>query len=162
MSKKIEDGEYNQSPTKILVPIDGSQNSIRALDTAIVLSKAFRAELLVLCVVRAPNILVEVPMGLGVSPTSVSDYYAQEESSAVRFIDAAISILKDAGVNRYSCEVIRASRSIVEEIIEIARKSEVDLIVVGTRGLGGFKKLLQGSVSNGVVTHAGCNVLVVR
>ena len=43
---------------------------------------------------------------------------------------------------------------------EVAEK--IDLIVMGTRGMGGFKKMLLGSVSSGVVTHAQCTVLVVR
>ena len=50
----------------------------------------------------------------------------------------------------------------VEEILGVAEKEKIDLIVIGTRGLGGFRKLLQGSVSSGVMTHAKCNVLVVR
>ena len=47
-------------------------------------------------------------------------------------------------------------------ITEFAKKERADLIVVGTRGLSGFKKLLPGSVSSGIATHAPCSVLVVR
>ena len=49
-----------------------------------------------------------------------------------------------------------------EVILNYAKEKGVDLIVMGTRGLGGFKKLLLGSVSNGVVSHAPCSVLIVR
>jgi len=51
---------------------------------------------------------------------------------------------------------------VVETIINHAAKEHVDLIIVGTRGLGGFKKMLIGSVSSGVISHANCPVLVVR
>ncbi|HKM76807.1 MAG TPA: universal stress protein [Candidatus Bathyarchaeia archaeon] len=46
--------------------------------------------------------------------------------------------------------------------MDYAAGAGVDLIVVGTRGLGGFKKLVMGSVSTAIVNHASCSVLVVR
>jgi len=52
--------------------------------------------------------------------------------------------------------------STVQGIVEFASNEKVDLIVIGTRGLSGFKRLLIGSVSSGVVAHAHCPVLVVR
>ena len=55
-----------------------------------------------------------------------------------------------------------ATGSVVETIVNQAVKENVDLIIVGTRGLGGFKKLLLGSVSNGIVSRAHCPVLVIR
>jgi nucleotide-binding universal stress UspA family protein len=57
--------------------------------------------------------------------------------------------------------VLRSS-SAVQSITDYAKIQDVDLIVLGTRGLGGLNRLLLGSVSNGVVTHARCSVLVVR
>lgn len=59
-------------------------------------------------------------------------------------------------------ELAEGVSSVVETIVDHATKDKVDLIVIGSRGLGGFKKLLLGSVSSGVVTHASCPVLVVR
>jgi len=52
--------------------------------------------------------------------------------------------------------------SVVQTITDYAVVEKIDLIIMGTRGMGGFKKMLLGSVSNGVVTHAHCPVLVVR
>jgi len=59
-------------------------------------------------------------------------------------------------------DIPEATTSVVETIVNQAVKENADLIIVGTRGLGGFKKLILGSVSNGVVSHAHCPVLVIR
>jgi len=58
--------------------------------------------------------------------------------------------------------VIIAEESIVSEIIEFAERENIDLIIMGTRGRTGFKKLLLGSVASGVVNFAHCPVLVLR
>jgi nucleotide-binding universal stress UspA family protein len=58
--------------------------------------------------------------------------------------------------------VIIAEESIVSEIIEFAERENIDLIIMGTRGRTGFKKLLSGSVASGVVNFAHCPVLVIR
>ena len=52
--------------------------------------------------------------------------------------------------------------STVYAITNYAEQRRIDLIVVGSRGLGGFKRMLLGSVSSGVLNHASCSVLVVR
>ena len=52
--------------------------------------------------------------------------------------------------------------SVVKEIVEYAEKNKVDMIVVGSRGLAGIKKMLVGSVASGVVTYAHCPVLVAK
>ncbi len=58
--------------------------------------------------------------------------------------------------------MIIAEESIVSEIIEFAERENIDLIIMGTRGRTGFKKLLLGSVASGVVNFAHCTVLVIR
>ena len=58
-------------------------------------------------------------------------------------------------------ELLEAS-STVQAIVEFATSEKADLIIVGTRGMTGFKKLILGSVSSGLVGHSECPVLVVR
>ena len=58
--------------------------------------------------------------------------------------------------------IIVSVSSIVGEIIGFADKQKVDLIILGTRGRTGFKKLLLASVAEGVVNHSSCPVMVVR
>lgn len=59
-------------------------------------------------------------------------------------------------------EILVAVNSVVKEIVEYAEKQDVDLIVIGTRGMSGLKRILFGSTSSGVVTYAHCPVLVVK
>jgi len=58
-------------------------------------------------------------------------------------------------------ELIEAG-STVQALVELAASEKVDMIIVGTRGMTGFKKLILGSVSSGLVSHSECPVLVVR
>lgn len=58
-------------------------------------------------------------------------------------------------------DVIIATTSVVKEIVEYAEKSKIDMIVIGSRDMTGFKKLLLGSVAGAVVTYPHCPVLVV-
>ena len=162
MSKKEDSVPISFPPSRILVPIDGSMNAKRALSTGILLSKTYHAELLVITVIPTPSALLAAPAGLGVTPMGLSSYYDQQESYTEHFIDEAVDLAKKQGAFKIRTEVGRAAKSIVEEILDIATREKIDLIVIGTRGLGGFRKLLQGSVSSGVMTHAHCNVLVVR
>jgi len=59
-------------------------------------------------------------------------------------------------------EILVAVNSVVKEIVEYAEKQDVDLIVIGTRGMSGLKRILLGSTSSGVVKYAHCPVLVVK
>ena len=74
----------------------------------------------------------------------------------MKLVNEVVQKAKGEGINARG-EVLRTISSTVESIVEVADKEHVDLIVVGTRGFGGFKKLLLGSVSSGVVSHASCS-----
>ena len=142
--------------------MDGSKNATRALDAGIKMSKTYGAELFILNVIPTPSILLAAQAGLGVPPVGAESYYEQEEIDSRHFLEEGVELAKAQKVTNVSSEAIRATSSIVEEIIDTAARKNIDLIVIGTRGVGGFKKLLQGSVSSGVVIHAECNVMVVR
>jgi nucleotide-binding universal stress UspA family protein len=63
---------------------------------------------------------------------------------------------------RLKTEAMLATKPIVGEIVDYAERENIDLIVIGTRGRSGLKKMLLGSVASGVVTYASCPVLVVK
>jgi len=91
------------------------------------------------------------------------DFKALEDSARAKAretLNKGKEVCTQEGVQA-KVELLEAT-SIVQAIVELAAKENVDLIVMGTRGMTGFKKLLLGSVSDGVVTHAQCSVLVVR
>ncbi|MGA7977566.1 MAG: universal stress protein [Nitrososphaeraceae archaeon] len=59
-------------------------------------------------------------------------------------------------------DIIIGKTSVVKSIVEYAEEHKIDLIVVGTRGMSGIKKMLLGSTASGVVTYAHCPVTVVK
>ena len=63
---------------------------------------------------------------------------------------------------RVKTDVIIGISSIVKEIVEYAEKNKIEMIVIGSRGISGIKKMLLGSVASGIVTYAHCPVLVVK
>ncbi len=150
--------DQKASIATILALVDGSEPSTRALQAALEIAAGYGSKLITLSVITAPAFL---PVGTGGSPTDLSAYYEEGTQDAKRAVDEAMKLAAAAGVSSRG-EVIEASGSTVETIVDFAGREKVDLIVMGTRGLGGLKKLVLGSVSSGVVAHAPCSVLIVR
>lgn len=145
-----------------MAPIDGLKNSIASLQTAVTLAKDYGAELIIVHVLTMHSAAVSLSAVSGVPsvPTDAT-VFEVEDRSARRMLDEAVAFAKKHGVKARG-ELIRKQASVVEAIVVYATDEKVDLIVIGTRGLGGFKRLLIGSVSTGVVTHAHCPVPVMR
>ena len=147
-------------PRKILVPIDGSENAVRASEVATALAKQYDAELVAITVITFPGLFVEPPAGP--SPARiVQEYFDAATKQGSSLVQNTVDSAKRKGVEARG-EVIDAVSSIVESIVKKASSEQADLIVIGSRGLGDFKRILLGSVSSGVVAHAHCSVLVVR
>ena len=89
------------------------------------------------------------------------DYYMIQEKEAADVVQVGITLIQKRGV-KARAEVVRARWSVVETIVSYSADWGSDVIVMGARGLGGFKQLLMGSVSSGVVQHAGCPVMIIR
>jgi nucleotide-binding universal stress UspA family protein len=99
---------------------------------------------------------------LGVAtPKAINDVLETQKKDVKKWFDEIKNKLKSANIPVMDKIIISAS-SIVGEIVGFADKEKVDLIILGTRGRTGFKKLLLGSVAEGVVTHSSCPVMVVR
>ncbi len=137
---------------RILVAVDGSKNALRACEVAASVAKTFDSEVTVLYAIPTLSIFT-APL--------VDQYYAIQLEQANKEVEKAASLIEQVGV-KTEREVLQARASIVQTIIEFAVSTQSDLIVMGTRGLGGFTRMVIGSVSSGVVAHAHCPVLVVR
>jgi nucleotide-binding universal stress UspA family protein len=99
---------------------------------------------------------------LGVTtPKAIKDVLETQKKDVENWFDEIRSKLKNTNIC-VTDKIIISVSSIVGEIIGFADKEKVDLIILGTRGRTGFKKLLLGSVAEGVITHSSCPVMVVR
>lgn len=148
-------------PKKILVSTDGSSNADRGIRVAFTIAKDSSAELLIVHVVSEPFPSIYSPTGVGIPSTEYPIYFQIAEKAGKKLIDRTVEIAKSERVNAVG-KVINSTTSTVDAILDLAEKENVDLIIVGTRGMGGFKKLLLGGVSSAIVSHAHCSVLVVR
>jgi nucleotide-binding universal stress UspA family protein len=145
--------------SKMLVAIDGSDASMDAADYAIFISKEYNAELLYALHVIHP---AEVDLSFGqIKEMPPSSYYIVNiNKEAQKYLDKVKLRANEKNV-QIKTEVI-ASTNVAGGIVDYAEDKDVDLIVVGTRGKSGFKKVLLGGVAGNVVTYAHCPVLVVK
>ena len=144
-------------PTKILLAADGSEEAALAARTATDIAEKTGSELHVVLVGLSVSYV-------GMGPVEIADIPApsQEEltEEAQRLLDAQSKQIEAAGgiVTQAHLRVGRPD----EEIVALAEELGAGLIVIGSRGLGGIRRALVGSVSDSVVRHAHCPVLVVR
>jgi nucleotide-binding universal stress UspA family protein len=143
----------------ILVPLDGSQYSLKALEYAYLMAKGFNAKLTSLYVIPSS---IRYNSLLNKENAEINSSFKQ--IIQVSYIEAqkwlkGITQKRDIEI---VTEVIIAEESIVSEIIEFAERKKIDLIIMGTMGRTGFKKILLGSVASAVVTYSHCPVLVIR
>lgn len=148
---------------KILVPIDGSEYSLKALKVATEMAKSCRSGKLALLNVYSDVVLVG---GTEADTVLVNrDLYRELLDSArrqsARILADGKNVAVAQGVPVDMIETLSMEGHVVEEIVRVAREGEFGLIVLGHRGTSRFETLL-GSVSHGVTSHATCPVLVVR
>ncbi len=147
---------------RILVAADGSEGSTRASEAAVDLAEKFNGQLFVLNVFRGyPEYMTTFPSAPSLSGEAIQDYEANARKAALEVVRWTVSIAEKKGI-KAKPKTSETIGSVVQTITDYAVAEKIDLIVMGTRGMGGFKRMLLGSVSSGVVTHAHCSVLVVR
>lgn len=144
---------------KILAAVDGSEPGFKALRHAIDLAHLFGGELFVLYVVpdHAPSeALLQFARCEHLADTPWAIYDAIGDG----IVGAAESDARGAGVERVTG--IKATGDPARAILDHANRLGVDMIVLGSRGLGELRGLLLGSVSLKVSSHARCTCVVVR
>ena len=133
--------------SKILVAVDGSVTSSSAAENAIDLAEKFGADLIALYIVP-PNIKIREIFDL-------AKENGQRIVNEVKYADSAKKL-------NVQTEVLWDVGSITKAIVEYAEENNVNLIVLGTRGISGIKQMLLGSTASGVVTYSHCPVIVVK
>jgi nucleotide-binding universal stress UspA family protein len=147
-------------PTKILVATDGSKDAHLAVGVALDLSERTGAELHVVHAWRKPQTLPLARPGLAYPSLEAISHPDACKREAEELLEEQVGMIRDAGGNVAEAH-LRDGRP-ADEIAALAGELEAGLVVVGSRGAGPVKRLVAGSVSEGVVSLAPCPVLVVR
>jgi nucleotide-binding universal stress UspA family protein len=149
--------------TKILVAIDGSEQSMHAADYAIAMAKKEdNSKIIALHVLFSQTGYVYSTTMFGlITPSSINKILEDAKHEAQLWLDKIKEKISENDIELIT-EVVVSPTSVVGEIVDYAEHENVDLIVIGSRGRSGFKRLLLGSTASGVVTYATCPVLVVK
>jgi nucleotide-binding universal stress UspA family protein len=154
---KIVDREDEVAVKKILTPIDRSGYKEKILAYAISLGKAWGAELTVIHVIDP---------GRGVPGGRVKEKEREREEEAKREAEVLVlntidPLIRKQGIN-IKKEVIEESDTVEKAIIDYAKKNNIDVIVIGTKGMTAVEEYFFGSVANAVIHHAHCPVFAIR
>lgn len=136
--------------SKILVPIDGSKNSFRALDYAISIGKALNASISTIYVLDLPPVLEYAV----IDPVS-----KRLESQGKKFLAKAQKHVRKNRL-RFEGKILHGKTGSV--IINQSKKGKHDMIIMGARGISGISGLLVGSVSNFVVQKSKKPVVIIK
>ena len=139
--------------SKLLIPVDGSENSLRALDHAIYLAKKTGSNITVMNVIEnPPTVYVE-------SQKLLNDLIANFRAESAKILDKCKQI---AEKNDVKIETVMGEGDAASTIVGYAQKGDFDTIIIGRRGLGRFKEMVLGSISNKVLHNAKCSVIIVK
>jgi nucleotide-binding universal stress UspA family protein len=148
--------------SRILVAIDGSEAAMRAAEYATSIpKKEDDGQLIALTVVELTKLgyssFVTTP-----TPLSALKGLEKKRGEAKNWLEKAEELAKQNNISFKSDIIEEAILKVGTTIVKYAEQHYIELIVVGTRGKSGFKKLLIGSVASDVVSYAQCPVMVVK
>ncbi|MDH5697613.1 MAG: universal stress protein [Nitrosopumilus sp.] len=135
---------------KVLVPLDGSTYSEKALERACEFVDAFNSEIILIYVIEK-----SIPINL----LDRKEYLEILRKFGTKVLDKSKTDLSKKGM---SAKIFLKEGNIVNEIEKLAKKEKCDLIVVGNKGLGSVARFLLGSVSNKISQSSSCSVLIVK
>jgi len=150
---------------KILVPLDGSEESLKALDVAVEIAVKFKGELTLIhaysvagvtAYLPEPSVTVGVPV---MSASDVSKLVEAARGAGKKILDEGKKRIKVSGVEVH---MLLEEGHPVHEIVRAAQDGKFELIVMGARGLSHIRELLLGGVSDAIMHHAACPVLIVK
>ena len=142
---------------KILLPVDGSETANLALEKAGALAKAFGSQVVLLTVIEPFPALTMSEMDLGIAQQQYAQIAQQQADTTLVKASAAMQAM-----GREAQEMKLEGVSAWRGIVDAAQNLDADLIVMGSHGRKGVQKLLLGSVTQKVASHASRSVLVVH
>ena len=150
--------------SKILVAIDGSKQSMNTAYYAIYVSNKFNAELYAIHVTKDPAYVEMFSFGIyDIEPPIHRKLSLEHIIQKVKeWCDEIKVRANEKNIQLSKAELIGTSTSVEAAIVDYTEKNDIDLVVLGTKGYSGIKKLLLGSVASAVLTYAHCPVMVVR
>src|ERR671916_2302625 len=148
-------------PTRILLATDGSADAELALSTALDMADSTGSELHVLTVGPGNPDPVYRVYEAGLRYETYEQALEVVEQEARRVLDGQVRKVEEFG-GKVAEAHLRMGERRDQAIVRQADETGAGLIVMGSRGLGGFRRALMGSVSDSVVRHAHCPVMVVR
>jgi len=137
---------------KVLVPLDGSANSIRGLDMAIHIARQSHGKITALAVKSVPGIYAIHPLGF-LDFSSMTEVKKFLDSAKVRAAKKGIQLTGKALAGNPGFDITRFANN---------KKNGIDLVVIGARGRGSAKEIFLGSVSNYVLHKSKKPVLIVK
>jgi len=146
----------NQSVKKILIPVVKSEYNDKIISYAIILAKGSGAS------ITAIHVLDKSAIG-GVGDVfgrRVDEYENEMRKRSQELLTEVQQVIEKHGI-KTSIEII-GNKSVGQEIIDYARESGADVIVIGTKGLTGVGKFIMGGVASSVINNAHCPVVAVR
>jgi len=139
--------------TNVLVPVDGSDNSYRALDAALLLSEKLGSSITVV------NVMEQVPITHIESEKLLSELLEAYKKENQEILSKCSNIATEKGL---SIKTLLLQGNPASVILDYSKKEKFDLVIVGSRGMGKFKQLILGSVSSKIVHHSPCAILLIR
>jgi nucleotide-binding universal stress UspA family protein len=161
-----EEGEMSIFPTKILLAIDGSSEAELAARTAVDLGQQTNSELHVIHVLDIATTALLYPEATDPEGVELPDPVLEEEleqrakQGGRKVLDEEVQRARSAGGTVAQSHLMMGA--VEREIVHLAEDLGAGLIVMGSRGRRGMRRALMGSVSDSVVRHAHCPVMVVR
>jgi len=152
---------------KILVPLDGSEHSLRALNIAIPIAKRFDGKITLIHAYSVGVTPMVMPEPTTLTPPSIPIMAPADFSKLVQAARKAATTILSDGEDKVKGEGVQVETLLkeghtVQAILETAKDGEFDLIVMGVRGVSKIREILLGSVSDGVIRNAPCPVLVTK
>jgi nucleotide-binding universal stress UspA family protein len=152
---------------KILVPLDGSDHSLKALEVAARLAEKFSGKVTLIHVFSVSVQPVMMPEPSTSGSVGMPILTGAEVSRMIEVAQNVGNRILEDGERRIQSESVHVKKMLVEghavqEIVREANESSYDLIVLGARGISHVREILLGSVTDGVIHHARCPVLVIK